>query len=165
MRAPIPISKKLSLKDAPATRGALYWLAVATSDNCSVLAQMHYPFYALNSEPEVLRGDKCILYRSAAPKGLRGFIGAFEFQSGAIKDPVRLGDYRTFSIKIPWKSIVISDDAPVDIVPLVKHLGFITNKTNYSMSLRNSFRTLPEADYRLILGNLTSNSAKPVGKI
>ena len=141
--------------DSERARGVKYWLAVATEDNCSALAQIGYPFYALNWVPKVLCGDRCIFYRSG---NRRGFIGAFEFVSGDLKDPIRLGDHRVFVTRLPLKPLVISDQDPVEIAPLIDKLEFITAKANYSMSLRNSFRSIPEADYLLVVREIKRRS-------
>lgn len=140
-------------KEVPATK---HWLAVATNENCSVLAAMNYPFYALNSRPDVAIGDCCVLYRSGKHSG---FIGAFRFATAPVDEHVRLADSRTFAIRLPWLPLYITDANPVDVRSLVKELAFITNKTVYSMSLRNSFRRIPEHDYSLIYARLLEHAA------
>lgn len=139
--------------EGPATK---YWLAVATNENCAVLAGMGYPFYALTSRPAASIGDYCVLYRSGKNAG---FIGAFRFVSSAVDERVKLADFRTFATKLPWVALAVSDANPVEIRCLVDDLQFVTNKAVYSMSLRNCFRTIPEHDYSLIYSQIMKRAA------
>jgi hypothetical protein len=123
-----------------------YWLAVITEENCRALAKQRYPFYALQHKIAVVAGERCILYRSGKSGG---FVGEFEFASAPEKVPVQIGS-RTFSFKMPWTALVLRDDTPVKIGPIVQALNFIKNKRLYGMALRTTFRRLEDADYERI---------------
>lgn len=137
--------------EAIKSRQARYWLAVVSDENAAVLAKVEYPFYALTTLSRSAVGDLCVLYRSGKNAG---FIGAFEFSGPCVEDPVRLGDHRTFRFKLPWRRVALSDDNPVEIGPLLNELDFVTNKNNYGMLLRNSFRLIPKKDYFTILSRI-----------
>lgn len=132
-----------------------YWLAVITEANCRALAEKRYPFYALQHRIAVEAGERCILYRSGKDGG---FVGEFEFVGEPENAPVQIGS-RTFSFKMPWTALVLRDDAPVRIGPIVHALDFIKNKRLYGMALRTAFRRLEATDYECISNLLTQGAS------
>lgn len=129
-----------------------YWLAVVTEENYKTLAQMRYPFYAVNTWPDVQSGDLCILYRSGKRSG---FVGIFEFTSGAKRELVTIRRFYNYKTKLPWRPIAIADQNPVSIAQMARILEFIRNKQNIGMALRTSLRKIPKHDYLLIAEELT----------
>jgi hypothetical protein len=134
-----------------------YWLAVVTEENCRALAERRYPFYALQHRIAVVVGDRCILYRSGKDGG---FVGEFEFVGEPEEAPVRIGS-RTFSFRMPWKALVLRDDDPVKIGPIVQSLNFIKNKRLYGSALYTAFRRLEDADYGRLSKLLRQGRSEP----
>jgi len=111
----------------------------------------------------VVAGERCILYRSGKDGG---FVGEFEFIGEPENAPVRIGS-RTFSFRMPWNALVLRDDDPVKIGPIVHALNFIKNKRLYGMALRTAFRRLEDADYGRLSELLTQagselNARQPI---
>lgn len=124
-----------------------YWLAVISKANCDALASMGYPYYALRTPPKVASGDVCALYRSGNGGG---FIGAFEFVDAGASTPIRLADTRAFSFQLRWRVLALCEAAPVPIAPMIESLELVSNKKNYGMALRSTFRSISKRDYSMI---------------
>lgn len=122
---------------------------------------MGHPFYALSGAGSKLAeaiqiGDWIILYRAARDAG---FVGIFEATNTAINGSVRLqGQIRPFAVKIPWRALALCESSPVRMTPLIERLEFITNKSNFGMSLRTNLRSLSNSDFCLIAGAIRENS-------
>lgn len=141
-----------------------YWLAVANDINCRHLAQMGYPFYALEKRNasramRVSPGDRCALYRA---KIEAGFVGGFEVAEAAIWSETKLGSSpRPFCVRIPWRPLILLGDNDVlPVAAVVDRLEFIKMKNNVGMAFRNSFREISRGDFEVLLRAMAERSAK-----
>lgn len=129
-----------------------YWLAIANDVNSAILSRMGFPFYAMShhggkSVAGVIQvGDRCALYRAG---GQKGFIGIFEVTEPTQQMPISLG-IRRFPLRLPWRALVLSEDAPVDMKRLAPDLAFIRNKEHYGQYLQTNLRRLTESDFKVI---------------
>lgn len=127
------------------------WLAIASDASCAVLSQMGHPFFALSRNgaalaPKVSVGDRCVLYRAQRNQG---FIGLFEITEPPKQVSTRVG-MRTFSIRVPWRTLIVSEAKPVRLAPLIPHLAFITNKSRPGTYFQSSFRAISARDFTII---------------
>jgi hypothetical protein len=130
--------------------GRRHWLAVINENNYASLSSLGHPFFALRRSPKISDGDYCILYRGGSKAG---FVGVFEFRGTvqAVSVPAVL---RKFTVFMPWKAIVLSEDDPVPMSQVLSELSFIYNKSKYGMHLRNAFQEIPKADFEIIQRSL-----------
>jgi hypothetical protein len=125
------------------------WLMVIGDTNAEILAKLDRPFFALSRSAvaqSIKPGDKCVLYRG---RNAAGFIGIYEVTAPVSNVPTRVG-VRTFGTKIAWRSLLLCEDNPVLLTPLVPQLSFIQNKQQYGAYFQTSLRRLDATDFLLI---------------
>ena len=144
-----------------------HWLAISNRDNSAVtiskqiwgVAERH-----VNKIQKTAMGDTLLVYvgqqvidkETTLPAAI---TGCFEIVSDVYEDTERVfasppnvgrGD-EIFPLRINVKTIEIFDP-PVSFKPLIPHLGFITNKKQWSGHIRGqAMRTIPEEDYAYIM--------------
>ena len=135
-----------------------YWLTIASSENCALLAEMNYPYFALGSigattAKSIVAGDRCILYRSRQGKG---FIGLFEVTSDAEETTTAVGSH-VYTIRIPWKAELLCENRPVDLPAVAPALEFIKNKRMFGTYLQTTLRRLSSHDFSVIKRELIAS--------
>ena len=143
-----------------------YWLAISNRANSDITIKKRVwgvPKRSINQISRTRLGDTLLVYvgqqvidkETTLPPAI---TGCFEITSEVYEDtsrvfttPPKLGD-EIFPLRIRLQPIRIFD-SPVEFKPLVPKLTFITNKTQWSGHIRGqAMRTIPEEDYRLIMG-------------
>lgn len=143
-----------------------HWLAISNRDNSKVVIKNHIwgvPKRHINTISKTKPGDTLLVYvgqqvidrDTTLPPAI---TGCFEITSEVYEDtkpiftaPPKLGA-EVFPLRIRLRPIKIFDP-PIEFKPLISELKFITNKTQWSGHIRGqAMRTIPEEDYRLIMG-------------
>jgi hypothetical protein len=120
---------------------------------------MGRPFFAVSSvgARNIAAGDRCALYRARSG---RGFVGIYEVTAPVRDTPTRVGA-RTYSIKIPWKPVFLSESVPAELPPLVSHLEFVRNKERFGVYFQTTLRRITVADFSVIEGAVRRNAQVP----
>ncbi len=143
-----------------------YWLAISNRANSDITIKKRVwgvPKRSINQISRTRPGDTLLVYvgqqvinkETTRPPAITWCFDitseVYEDTSRIFTTPPKLGD-EIFPLRIKLRPIRIFDP-PVEFKPLIPKLTFITNKTQWSGHIRGqAMRTIPEEDYRLIMG-------------
>jgi predicted RNA-binding protein len=142
-----------------------YWIYITTSTNWIVTKTHHLlgvPERNKNTVAKLRKGDSCLIYvkqeRVAGQLSGPYIVGDYEIASEVFHDQKRifinprgLLEKETFNLRTNLKPRAVFEK-PIEFAPLVKKLGFITNKNNYGTHLEGrALIPIGETDYKLIV--------------
>ena len=139
-----------------------YWIASGNRENWEVVKKHNIWGVPKRSRlllERVKTGDTVLMYarsevhgKEMLPSAIMGeFIVTelFEDTKLLFTAPPQMGD-EIFPYRFRLKPVRIFPH-PVELKPLIQHLGFVTNKTMWSGHFRQAMREIPEADYQKIV--------------
>jgi len=141
------------------------WFATSTRENADIVIRKEVwgvPKKDINQINRIRPGDTLLLYvgHEAIDQDITlppAIIGCFEIVSGIYEDtdpiftaPRKLGN-EVFPLRFKLKTIAIFEP-PVEFKPLIPHLRFISEKTQWSEYVGGqAMRAIPEEDHMYII--------------